>query len=224
MKRTDALILRSGAWEIGEAMIRRWGPAHKSVALLLLSALAGCQAAPPAPLRPLVWQTVPSELRVPIHVERLAVLHPRTYDRLIMDAYARLAGATFRILERFDLPAIQHEQRFQLSGAVSDESVLSVGRLLGVDSVLLYRIEEPSVRDRVLARLYSDLPPFTVTSKIIIVESGEVVYHNVVTAPIARAYLPVPHFFSDPEMGQQLRAALDRGVAQTVADLRHAFR
>lgn len=214
-------------------MILRWGTAHKSVALLLFSALAGCQAAPSAPLRPLVWQTVPPELRVPINVERLAVLHPKTYNRLVVDAYARLAGATFwlkeqrpslRILERFDLPAIRHEQRFQLSGAVSDESALSVGRLLGVDSVLLYRIEEPSVRDRVLAKLYGDLPPFTVTSKIIMVESGEVVYHNVVTAPIARPHLLVPHFFSDPEMDHQLRAALDRGVVQTVADLRHAFR
>ncbi len=214
-------------------MILRWGTAHKSVALLLLSALAGCQAAPSAPLRPLVWQTVPPELRVPINVERLAVLYPKTYNRLAMDAYARLAGTTFRfkeqrpslrILERFDLSVIQHEQRFQLSGAVSDESALSVGRLMGVDSVLLYRIEEPSVRDRALAKHFGDLPPFTVTSKIIMVESGEVVYHNVVTAPIARAHLPVPHFFSDPEMDHQLRAALDRGVAQTVADLRHAFR
>ena len=214
-------------------MIRQWRPARTSLALFLLSALAGCQTAPSAPLRPLVWQTVPSELRVPVHVQRLAVLYPRTSDRLTMDAYARLAGATFRlkeqrpslrILERFDLPAIQYEQRFQLSGAVSDESALRVGLLLGVDSVLLYRIEEPSVRDRVHARLYSDLPPFTVTSKIIMVESGEVVYHNVVTAPIARPHQPVPHFFSDPEMGQQLRAALDRGIVQTIADLRHAFR
>ena len=214
-------------------MIRRWGPARKSIALFLLSALAGCQAAPSTPQRPLVWQTVPPEHRVPIHVERLTVLYPKTYNRLIMDAYGHLAGATFRlkeqrpslrILERVDLPAIQYEQHFQLSGAVSDESALNVGRLMGVDSVLLYRIEEPSVRDRVHAKLYSDLPPFTVTSKIIMVESGEVVYHNVVTAPIARAHLPVPLFFSDPEMDQYLRAALDRGVAQTVADLRHAFR
>ena len=214
-------------------MIRRWGPARKSVALLLLSALAGCQAAPSVPARPLVWQTILPDLRVPLHVQRLAVLYPRTQDRLTMDAYARLAGAAFRlkeqrpslrILERFDLPTIQYEQRFQLSGAVSDESALRVGLLLGVDSVLLYRIEEPSVRDRVYARLYSDLPPFTVTSKIIMVESGEVVYHNVVTAPIARPHQPVPHFFSDPEMGQQFRAALDRGIVQTIADLRHAFR
>lgn len=169
---------------------------------------------------------------MPIHVERLAVLHPRSSNRLTMDAYARLSGATFRlkeqrpslrILERVDLSAIQYEQYLQLSGAVSDQSALSVGRLMGVDSVLLYRIEEPSIRDRIHARLYSDLPPFTVTSKIIMVESGEVVYHNVVTAPIARAHQPVPLFFSDPEMDRHIRAALDRGVAQTVADLRRAF-
>ena len=213
-------------------MIQRRGIAHKLVSLILLSAVAGCQAGPAAPPHSLVWQTVPPELRVPVNVERLAVLYPKTHSRLLMDAYARLAGATFqlkeqrpslRILERFDLLAIHHEQHFQLSGAVSDESALGAGRLLSVDSVLLYRIEEPSVRDRTLSKLYGDLPPFTVASKIIMVESGEVVYHNVVTVPIAQAYLPTPHFFSDPEMSHRLRAALDRGVAQTVADLRRAF-
>jgi len=143
-----------------------------------------------------------------------------------MDAYAQLAGATIqfkasrpwlRIVERFDLPIIHSEQRFQLSGAVSDETVLGVGRLLGVDSVLLYQIEGPNVRDRILAKMYGELPPFTVTSKVIRVESAEVVYHNVVT-------VPVMHDNSDNFLQPLSQVALDRGIAQTIADLQHAFR
>ena len=193
---------------------------------LCLLATFGCQSVPPRPATDSVRSTVPSFLIVPITVERLAVLYPRTYNRKLMDAYAQLAGAAFqlkasrpslRIIERFDLPAIHSEQRFQLSGAVSDETVLSVGRLLGVDSVLLYQIEGPNVRDRILAKLYGELPPFTVTSKVIRVESAEVVYFNVVTVPVV-------HTDSDDFLQPLSHVALDRGIAQTIADLQHAFR
>lgn len=196
--------------------------------ILFLSVLAtlGCQTALSRSLDGPAHNTVPSSLIVPLTVERLAVLYPRTYNRKLMDAYAQLAGATFqlkeyrpwlRIVERFDLPVIHSEQRFQLSGAVSDETVLGVGRLLGVDSVLLYQIEGPNVRDRILARLYGELPPFTVTSKVIRVESAEVVYHNVVTVPVV-------HNDSDDFLQPLSQVALDRGIAQTIADLQHAFR
>lgn len=195
---------------------------------LLLSLLAtlGCQTMPPRPSTDSVRNTVPSSLFVPMTVERLAILYPRTYNRKLMDAYAQLAGATIqfkasrpwlRIVERFDLPIIHSEQRFQLSGAVSDETVLGVGRLLGVDSVLLYQIEGPTVRDRVFARMYGEMPPYTVTSKVIRVESAEVVYHNVVTVPVMHG--------SDDDFLQPLsQIALGRGIAQTIADLQHAFR
>lgn len=197
-------------------------------ATLLLAVLItlGCQAGAPRSGDPTILSTVPSSLQVPVTVERLAILYPKAQSRELMDAYARLAGASFRlkesrpwlrIIERFDLPLIHGEQRFQMSGAVSDETALRVGRLLGVDSVLLYRIEGPTVRDRLLGRMYGGMPPYTVTSKVIRVESAEVLYHNVVTVPI-------PASDEDDHRQPLFRAALRHGIAQTIADLQHAFR
>lgn len=197
----------------------------------LLLSLAGCYTVPTGP--PPVWNTAVASLRIPVDVERLAVLYPRTYNRELLQAYARLAGATFqlkerrpalRIVERFDLPTIRSEQIFQLSGIASDETAVGVGRLLGADSVLLYQIDGPSLRDRLLARLYGNLPPFLVTSKIIRVESAEVVYHNVVTAPIASRHHPLPFFDGESWKDQTFQTALDRGIAQTIDDLHQAFR
>ncbi len=209
-------------------MNRRSPVARLVIVLILPFMLPACETLPTTQAQS-VWDTTPRSLQVPFNIERLAILYPKTYNRELMDAYARLAGAAFqlkeyrpslRIVERFDLPAIQGEQRFQLSGIVSDDTAMSVGRLLGADSVLLYRIDGPTLRDRVLARLYGELPPFTVTSKVIRVESAEVVYHNVVTAPVALSHDGFPSFPQD----RPLRMALERGLAQTIADLHKAFR
>jgi len=208
-------------------------PLARTTLFLSLLATLGCQTALPLTIVPSIRNDAPDIVRVPMTVERLAILHPKTYNRELLDAYARLAGAAFqlkehrpslRIIERFDLPSIQREQQFQLSGVVSDETAISLGRLLGVDSVLFYRIEGPALRDRVLAKLYGELPPFTVTSKVIRVESAEVVYHNVVSTPLAFRNDSLPFFFSDREHDPSYRAALERGIAQTIADLQHAFR
>lgn len=215
-------------------MAGRLGISGNSIGLLLLPLMVACQTAPPTTTSAfLVRKTVPSSLQVPLNVERLAVLYPKTYSRELLDAYARLEGAAFqlkeqrpflRIVDRFDLPTLRGEQRFQLGGAVSDESAIRLGRLLGVDSVLFFRIEGPNFRDQVFAKFHGDLPPFTVTSKIILVESAEVVFHNVVTSPVERFNGPTPFFYSDFRVEPQVRAALDRGVVQTIADLSHAFR
>ena len=192
--------------------------------LILLCVLPACETLPTTQTHS-AWNTAPLSLQVPFDVERLAVLYPKTYNREVMDAYARLEHAAFllkeqrpflRVIERFDLPAIRAEQSFQLSGAVSDETAVRVGRLLGVDSVLFYLIDGPTVRDRVLAKLYGELAPYTVVSKIIRVESAEVVYHNVVTVPVAQG----GDYFQQP----LFRIALDRSVTQTIADLQRAFR
>lgn len=229
----------------GPALAGHWGLVRTSRVLPCIAlTLAACQAGTPVPPSRLfspqaptvlsqISKTVPSSLRVPLTVERLAIFYPKTSSQMLVNAYARLTAATFQIkeqrpslhvLERLDLPALYKEQRFQLSGAVSDQTALRVGRLLGVDSVLLYQIEAPSVRDRARARYYGDLPPFTVTSKIVMVESGEVVYLNVVTAMVGHAYLLKSYFANEAEMDMQLRVALDRGVHQTIADLQWAFR
>jgi hypothetical protein len=198
--------------------------------ILILLPLMSCQAAPsPAP----VWNTVTPSLRIPVTVERLAVLYPKAYDRELLHAYMRLAGATFqlreqrpalRIVERFDLPMIRSEQLFQLSGATSDDTAAGLGRLLGADSVLFYRIEGPTMRDRVLAKLYGELPPFTITSKVIRVESAEVVYLNVVTAPVASRSDSFPAFVNASRYDLPFQAALNRGIVRTIGDLQHAFR
>jgi len=199
---------------------------------LPLLAILGCQTASPLTLAPTIPDVIPAALRVPMTVERLAILYPKTYNREVLDAYARLESAAFllkelrpflRIVERFDLPAIRVEQSFQLSGAVSDETAVRVGRLLGADSVLFYLIQGPTVRDRVLAKLYGEPTPYTVVTKIIRVESAEVVYHNVVTTPVTFRNEFMPSLFNDPEHDPSFRTALERGIAQTIADLRHAF-
>jgi hypothetical protein len=171
---------------------------------------------------------VPSVIQIPFTIERLAIFYPESSDRRFVNAYLRLEGGTFqlkelrpslKVVERFDLRRLLEEQRFQLSGAVSDETAVRIGRLLGVDSVALYRVEGPSNRDRVLARVLGGLPPVVVISKIIMIENAEVVFLNAVTVPVETT---IDKALSS--MDSELQIALDRGVAQTIADLRHAFR
>lgn len=201
--------------------------------LVLLAAVSGCRSALTADTAVVSsWSSVSPVAPIPLDVTRLAVLFPKTYDRALLDAYARLESAALtlktqrpllRIVDRFDLPTIRSEQAFQLSGAVSDETAIGVGRLLGADSILFYRIESPTLRDRVRAKLYGGLPPVTVTSKIVRIATAEVIYHNVVTAPVEPE--SDSFFFPrDPRADLALRAPLTQGVAQTISDLQRAFR
>lgn len=195
---------------------------------LALGAGAGCETSPP----PSVRHTMPPSLSVPRSVERLAVLHQSPADRDERDAYARLAGAAFqlkelrpniRIFDRANLQRILDEQRFQLSGPVAQDTAVRAGRMLGVDSVLLYEIRGPSMRDRLFARRPSDIPPLTVTTKIIQVENGEVVFHNVVTTSVDESEAGGDVFGSDFAAAPLIRSALGRGVDRAIADLRRAF-
>ena len=127
-------------------------------------------------------------------------------------------------MERFNLPSILGEQRLQMGGVVSDETAIRIGRLLGVDSVLIYRIEGPTLRDRLFARYRGDLPPFMVMSKIVRVESAEVVFHNVVLTRMDESSDGAARSLAESDMQPLIRAALEHGVAQTIADLWHAFR
>lgn len=198
-----------------------------------LWATVGCALLTPHPApSPKVLKTVPASLQVPINIERLAILYPKTYNRELFNAYARLHGASFqlkelrpllRIVERFDLPAILDEHRLQVGGSVSDESAIRLGRLLGVDTVLIYRIEGPSSRDLLFAQYSGSLPSYLVSSKVILVESAEVVFHNVVTSTVEGPESSTALFSSGHKWNQQARAALDRGIEQTIADLWNAF-
>lgn len=176
---------------------------------------------------------MPSSVFVPRTIERLAVLYQSPDDRDEHDAYIRLEGAAFqlkelrphlRIFDRANLQRILHEQRFQLSGPVAEDTAVRAGRMLGVDSVLLYEIQGPSVRDRLFARESEDIPPLTVSTKIIQVENGELVFHNVVTAVVDACEAGGDVFGSDFAATPLIRSALARGVDRTIADLRRAFR
>ena len=174
----------------------------------------------------------PSVLPVPFDVQQMAVLYPRGETPDWSSAYSRLEEAAFqlktfrpnlRIIDRSHLPIIVAEQRFQVGGLVSEESAVRIGRMLGVDSVLIYRIDGPTLRDRFFARRHRDLPPMTITSKIIRIESGEVVYHNVVTAHVDDTEDSGWSLSDNIDYHRWSREALDRGIVQTVYDLHRAF-
>jgi hypothetical protein len=194
---------------------------------LALSVWPGCQAVSPL-VQP--TKTISDTVHVPQTVERLAVIYPISAERVLMNAYSVLEGAAFQlkelrpslhIVDRSDLQTILVEQWLQLEGGVSDVTAIRVGKLLGVDSVLLYRVEGPTAREQALAVFHREMPPLLVSSKVIMVESAEVVFHNVVTSPVEH-----PGDEGGTFAGSQsyLRAAMERGIAQTILDLQQAFR
>jgi hypothetical protein len=201
-------------------------------ALTLVTLVAGCTNAATQTPQPSWFHATTPMLPIPADVQQMAVLYPRGGTPDWSNAYGRLEEAAFqlktfrphlRIIDRSHMQDIVSEQRFQTGGLVSEDSAVRIGQLLGVDSVLIYRIEGPTLRERFFARRHRDLPPMTITSKIIRVESGEIIYHNVVTA----------HADDTEESGWSLsdnvdyhrwnREALDRGVLQTVYELHRAF-
>ena len=202
--------------------------------LLLLPLMVGCQSGRSLVSLGSVSHTIPPSWQIPRSVERLAVLYEQTRNREEREAYHRLDGAVFqfkelrpslRIIERSNLRTILGEQQFQLGGPVLEETAVRVGRLLGVDSVLIYHIEGPSLRDQMIAKSQDALPPILVTSKIIEVQSAEVLFHNVVTSPIEEACgRTMGRFGSQASVRPLMREALNRGVDRTISDLRHAFR
>jgi hypothetical protein len=188
--------------------------------------LTACQSNAPPPTSPVFVRTSGPSFAIPDDVQRIAVFYPRSSNPDFLEAYQRLEGAVFqlkdkratlKIVDRLNLAAVMSEQRFQVAGTVTDDSAVRIGHMLGVDSVLLYTIEGPTLRDR----FYAHVRPITLTTKIIRVESAEVVYHNVVTAHVDGGWDWV---LSDHMDYHQLnRAALEQGISQTVFDLQRAF-
>jgi hypothetical protein len=206
-------------------MAMPFGIRHLTHAVVLAALLSGCQSWH-APAAPDVSNTVPESLRAPQIIQRVVVLYPSASNREVRDAYSHLEAEVFRlkdarpslrVVDRLHLPAILREQEFQLRGVVSDDTAVRVGRVLGVNAVLLYHVEGPTLRDVVLAKFSGDMPPVVITSKVIIVETAEVAFLNVVTSPI----LPGAESIQSQS---QVRAALNRAIARTAEDLRHAFR
>ena len=203
-----------------------------SLILALLVGLSGCQTRTASTGISSPARSLAPSILIPRDVQRIAVLYPKSSSPEVAEAYNRLEGATFqlkvnrpalKIVDRFNFPTVLDEHRFQLTGAVGEDSAIRIGRVLGVDSVLLYRIDGPSVRDRLWARQQSDLPPVTVTSKLIRVESAEVLYHNVVTARFEDSPKWSWSLSESIDYQRLSRDALERGIVQTVLDLGRAF-
>lgn len=213
-------------------MVRRDSVVNVSGIVMAAVMFAGCSSSSPPPSTIGDGGSSLPIFGIPRDVQRLAVLYPRGSNSEWSGAYSRLEGAAFqlkahrptlRIVDRSYMPTVFTEQRFQVGGLVSDESAVRIGQMLGVDSVLVYRIDGPTLRDRFLARQQRDLPPITVASKIIRVESAEVVYHNVVTARAEEADGSRWSLSDNVDYQRWSREALDRGIMQTVADLQRAF-
>ena len=208
-------------------VIRRGG-----MVFLMALSLAGCQSSSLPAASPLVVRTIGQSLTIPVDVQRIAVFYPRSSNSDFLEAYQRLEGANFqlkilrptlKVVDRFHLLAVITEQRLQNAGAVADDSAVRVGHLLGVDSVLLYSIDGPTLRDRLFAHVPSHVRPITVTTKIIRVESAEIVYFNVVTARMDDGERWDWSSSDNWDYQELSRAALERGIIQTVSDLQRAF-
>lgn len=203
----------------------------QQMALLTMAVLVTSCASATTQTTP-TFRSVPLMLPIPVDVQHMAVLYPRGGTPDWSSAYGRLEGAAFqlkafrpnlRIIDRAHMQAIVSEQRFQVGGLVSEDSAVRIGQILGVDSVLIYRIDGPTLRDRFFARQHRDLPPVTITSKIVRVESGEIVYHNVVTAHVGEVEESGWSLSDNVDYHRWSREALDRGIMQTVYDLHRAF-
>jgi len=203
-------------------------------ALMLVCGLtaAGCQAMSAGRTDVLV-PAAPPLPPIPRQVQRLAVLYPQQPDREVAYGYARLEQAVLRlkqrrpwirVLERRHLAGVTNEQRLQVSGRVADDSAIHVGRLLGADSILVFHIDGPSWRDRLLARMHGTMPPVVVSSKLVQVESGEVLYHDL----IIRTPVPGPRgwedYGSDREIQPLLQTSLEQSLSDAIANLDEAFR
>lgn len=222
-------------------MSRSEGPRYISRAvpcclmgLLAMAAIAGCQS-PPRPMPAMVHQ-LEAEFpiaAVPEDVRRVAVFYPRIGEHEWAHAYGRLEQAVFqlkrsrpglRVLDRREAQRLADERWLQVSGEVSDETAVRLGRLVGADSIIFFGIQGPGWRERLLARMYGTMPPIMVSSRIVRVESAEVVYHDVVmSAPAPEGY-DWSRYASDVELRPAVHAALDRGVSEAIVRLKEAFR
>ena len=203
------------------------------VAILSAWSLTACRLTPSGSVGELSDQSMPNVYRVPSHITRLAVWYPRTGERDVVYGYMKLEQATFqlkqrrsgiKIVERRGLETVRDEQRLQLSGPVADDSAMHIGKWVGADSVVMFQIDQPRWRDRLLARFSEQMSPVVVSSKIISVETGEVLYHDIVRI------VPVPQlgkweqYGSDAELQSTLRASLDHAVSIAITHLDQSFR
>ena len=164
-----------------------------------------------------------------IRPSRIAVLIPSTTDPTLAYAYARLETMTGHLLhealgslivERRELTSIHSEQRWQYAQPAAEETATRLGRLSGADTLFLYRILSPTLRERLFST-EGTLLPVTIIGKVVTVETGEVVWNHLVSVD-AR---PTDRWRgAGIGFDAGVRQALDHGVRAMEAALTHAVR
>src|SRR2546428_1068775 len=101
---------------------------------------------------------------------------------MLANAYARLdadtdhlfqIGLGSHIVERSELAAVNDEQHRQYFEPAAENTTVRLGRLLGADVLILYRIKVPALRERLFAVEAGQMSPVTIFSKAMRVETGE---------------------------------------------------
>lgn len=183
--------------------------------LVITLPLIACHVPSPIPISE-VWSSAPETVSIPAHVQYLAVFHPNVSVRSIADGYLRLEGIVFRlrdlrpalhILERQQLDHLLLVQQQELRAGLIEERALRVARLLGLDALVFFEIHS--------YRNDPEAAQITITSKLVNLESGEVLFQSVVLSRAGRTPGTVERWAT--------QLALDQAIAQTASDLQHAF-
>ena len=162
-----------------------------------------------------------------IRPQRVAVVIPSTTDPMLVNAYARLdadtdhlfqIGLGSHIVERNELAAMHEEQHRQYFEPAAEETTVRLGRLLGADVLILYRIKVPALRERLFAVDAGQMSPVTILGKAMRVETGEEVWNHVVTVEIGR----VRHQTVEVSFDHAIWHAMNRGVEEMLAVLAEA--
>jgi hypothetical protein len=205
---------------------------HRAIllfALICVANMPACTLFRSSTLPQFIVEESTSPTQIPASVARLAILFPHATDPSIKSTYLDLEAHSFRLkalrpelqfVDRTLLQALRQEQKFQLSGSVSDQTAIRLGQLLGADSILHYHVERPTWLDQMRARFSGQLPPVRVFSKVIRVETGEVLFHHMVS--VQSRELSDDESYSS--VAPLVHAAVKKGVGKTLQALQLAFR
>ena len=159
--------------------------------------------------------------------KRVAILTPSTSDPLLVNAYSRLdahtdylfqRGLGSQIVERSDLAVVHEEQHRQYFEPAEEETTVRLGRLLGADILIVYRIKIPELRERLFTEQADQLSPVTIFGKAVRVETAEEVWTHAVTVEIGR----IRHGLTEVSLDHAIWHALNQGVDEMLAALAEA--
>lgn len=167
----------------------------------LIGLLAGCGQAT------ITIRAVEPGLKEVTGIERLAVLDMlytedaeagRDIANVIV-AEINQTGA-FEVMERSAVKRVLEEQKFGTSGVVDTATVTSIGKLLGVDGVVVGEVAAYGSEGRVLGRAAS----IAVNTRLVSVQSGKVIFSDSITINTKKA-------------GNETREAMLTRIAHEVA-------